>query len=510
MYILILLHVYGKIILCKHFYEEYKEFENLRHASNGHKKNMKFAINKKHEVIQASEYSSEQSWFEDLFCPVCGEQVTFVRASYGAKQRVAHFKHISGKYSQECELYIPYSGRYNAAVVKKAQSISERLAMLVNVRNNSFQFYVGTTFSEEELLSYESEGMELKISYSDGGLHKNETRLINRTQFAANKREKFPLAMGCKEVSVGVNNTEKVIHCIDGITYYRIIETESDDTSIWARKIEKNSLMQNLYVGEQYILIVPKYSVLRDIYIKGEQINTVPTYDLYFVEIKEYSDKSVEVCKQQGYNLKAVREQFDVLWPPVKTNNGYFEINSNELIALSNMELVYGGNISCSNFAREEDLYKIDFDKVLIIKDEIKEMRYVLTEPRKPQSKARPVNTVIGREIVANNDQFFLFDLCGVRKLDAYQKIRLLSNNFVQQNQKNYPLCVYRCACEKRKYIDWISEALRYYKATEMFDTETVVYNGRNPYVWQYLRQAKNTGQINSYIKRRIMEKKDD
>ena len=474
-----------------------------------HKK-MKSAINKELEEVQASEYNPRQRCLEDLFCPVCREQVIFVRASSGAKNRPAHFKHVSGENSQKCELYNPYSGSYNTAVVRKVQSISERLAMLVNVRGNFFQFYIGMTFSEEELSSYEAENTELKIAYWAGGLLKNETRLINRAQFSAHQREKFPLEVGCKEVSVSINNKGKVIPCVDGITYYRIIETESDDTSIWARKIEKNSLMQSLYVGEQYVLIAPKYTVLRDMYKISKQINTVSTFDLYFVEIKEYSDKSVEVCRQQGYNLKDIREQFDILWPPVKINNGSFEVNSNELLALSNMELAYGQNISCDNFVFEEGVYRIVLDRDLIVRGELKEYSYMLTEPRKLLCKAPRVETVICREIIADNDQFYLFNSRGVQKLDVGQKVRLLSNNFVQQNHKNYPLRRYRCKREKIKYIDWVSEALKYYKTTERFDAEEVVYKGNNPYVWQYLRKAKNSGLINSYIKRRITENTDD
>ena len=471
---------------------------------------MKFAINKEFEEIQASEYNPKQRWLEDLFCPVCGEQVTFVRASSGVRRRPAHFKHVSGENSQECELYIPYSGTYNAAVVKKVQSISERLSMFINVKGNFFQFYIGRTFSEEELLSYEAEKTELKISYWASGLHKDETRLISRAQFSANKRERFPLQTGCKEVAVSINNKGKVVSCADGITYYRIIESESDDSSTWARKIEKNSLMQNLYVGEQYVLIAPKYTVLRDIYKTSKQINTASTYDLYLVEIKEYSDKSVEVCRQQGYNLKDIREQFDILWPPTKINNGYFEVNSNELLALSNMELAYGQNISCDNFMLEEGVYRIGFDRALIVRGELKEYSYMLTEPRKLLCKAPRIETVICREIVAEDDQFLLFDSRGVRNLDVGQKIRLLQNNFVQQNHKNYPLRRYRCKREEVKYKDWVSDALKYYKTTEKFVSETIVYNGRNPYVWEYLRKAKNCGQINSYVKRRIMENTDD
>ena len=471
---------------------------------------MKYAINKQSEIIQASEYNPRKCGFEDLFCPRCKEKVTFVRESTGARDRSAHFKHVSGEYSQECELYIPFSGTYNAAVVRKGQTVSEMFVLLVNVKGNFFQFHIGVTFSEEELSTYESEKTELKISYWAGGQLKNESRLISRAQFSANKRERFPLQTGCKEVAVSINNRGKVVSCADGITYYRIIESESDDSSIWARKIEKNSLMQNLYVGEQYVLIASKYTVLRDIYKTSKQINTAPTYDLYLVEIKEYSDKSVEVCKQQGYNLKNIREQFDILWPPVKINNGYFEVNSNELLALSNMELAYGQNISCDNFVLEEGVYRIGFDKALIVRGELKEYSYMLTEPRKLLCNAPRVETVLCREIVADDDQFLLFDSRGVRNLAVGQKIRLLQNNFVQQNHKNYPLRRYRCKREEVKYKDWVSDALKYYKTTEKFVSETIVYNGRNPYVWEYLRKAKNCGLINSYVKRRIMENTDD
>lgn len=78
-------------------------------------------------------------------------------------------------------------------------------------------------------------------------------------------------------------------------------------------------------------MIVAKHTPIRDIYHVRKVINTLSTYDLYVVDIKEYNEKTVEVCRQQGYQLKDVREQFDVLWPPLKSNRGYFEVNTNEL-----------------------------------------------------------------------------------------------------------------------------------------------------------------------------------
>lgn len=471
---------------------------------------MKSAINKELEEIQASEYNPSHRWLEDLFCPVCGDPVTFVRASLGAKQRSAHFKHVSGEYSRECELYVPYSGRYNAAVVRKLQSVSEKLAMFVNIKGSFFQFYIGATFSGEELSYYESEKSELKISYWANGQCHNETRLINRTQFSANQREKFPLQVGCKEVDVSINNKKKVVSCVDAITYYHVLETESDETSIWARKIEKHNLMQSLYVGEPYVLIVAKHTPIRDIYHVRKVINTLSTYDLYVVDIKEYNEKTVEVCRQQGYQLKDVREQFDVLWPPLKSNRGYFEVNTNELFIVSNIKLTYEKNVSSNNLVFEDGIYRICFDKPLIIRGELKELKFVCTKASKLLCNAPQVETVIGQDVVADSDQFYLFDSSGVKKLCVGQRVKLFPNNFVQQNHKNYPLRRYRLKYEDVKNNNWVLEALKYYKATEKFDTKEVVYNGKNPYVWQYLRKIKNCGLINSYIKRKIMENTDD
>lgn len=474
------------------------------------KKRMKSAINKELIEIQAMEYNSMQNKFEDLYCPVCGEQVTFVRASSGARQRVAHFKHISGKKSQECELYVPFSGGYYAVSPRKIQSAGENLALLVNIKDNFFQFYIGISFSEENLSYYESEKTELKISYVSEGRNKTETRLVNREHFSPNHMEKIPLQSDSKNVTIIFNDKSKVISCAEGMTYYRVSEMLSDDTSIWARKIEKNSLIKSLYVGEQYVLIVPKHAVLREIYHVKKQIRTLPIYDVYLVEISEYNDNAVNVCKQQGYNLKDVREQFDILWPPVKNNNGIYEVNSGKLYAISNIELEYKENISCDKMILEEGVYKIDFNNVLLISSETKEFTYMAVKTQKLPCKPLQVKTVIAQEITADNDQYYWFNSKGVQRLSIGQKIKLLPHNLVQQNCKNYPLQRYRCKYEDVKHVDWISDALKYYKAIEKFTSEDIIYNGQNPYVWQYLRKIKNSGYINCYIKRRILEDTDD
>ncbi len=473
---------------------------------------MKSAINNEFNEILASEYNPRLHWYEELFCPVCGEQVTFVRESSGAKYRAAHFKHVSGEKSQECELYIPYSGVHNAAltVIRKTQSASESLAMFVNIKGNSFQFCVGVAFSKEMLSYYESKKAEFKISYFVGDQNKSETRLINRGYFSDNHMEKFQLQAGCREVLISINNIKRSISCAEGMTYYRVSDTLSEDNSIWARKIEKNKLIESLYVGERYVLIVPKHAVLRDIYNVIKHIKMLPTYDLYLVEISEYSDKAVEVCKQQGYNLKDVCEQFDVLWPPIKNNNGIYEVSSNELYAISNLVLEYGQNVSCDSLTLDGDVYKIAFNKTLFINGETKEFRFVSVETRRQQYGKPQIEIIIGREITADDDQYYIYSSQGVQKMVIGQTIKLLPNNFVQQNHKNYPLRKYQCECKNIKYDDWISDALKYYKAVEKFIPEEVVYTGENPYVWQYIRKIKNSGLINCCVKRRILEKIDD
>ena len=467
---------------------------------------MKYAINKENEIILADDYNPRNQWLEKLLCPCCKEPVKFVRESTGERYRTAHFRHKSGKKSQDCELYIPFSGSYNIGDIKRSQLATDNLAMCVNVKNNFFQFYIAITFSEEDLTDYESQQATFKLSYQVNGRSFNETRLINHAQFSANHRERFPLNVGCKDVSFSINNIKKTVSCADNTTYYRINEAESDVTSIWARQIEKNSLTQSLYIGERYVLVVPKHSPLRDIYHIIQSITTVSIYDLYIVEIKEYSDKTIAICESQGYNSKEVREQFGILWPPVKNNNGYFEANSNNLCIMSNIELAVDKNISCDSLIFEDEVYYADFDRGLAISGELKNIKCIFMESNEPICNVLGVETVICKEVTIDTDQYYIFDSCGVRKLDMGQKIKLLPNGFVQQNHGNYPVRKYKPKKEDISYDDWISEALRYYKSTEKFCPEVVAYNGKNPYVWKYLQKIKNSGLINCYIKRRIME----
>ncbi|WP_251545818.1 hypothetical protein [Pumilibacter intestinalis] len=368
---------------------------------------MKYAINKENEIIWADDYNPRNQWLEKLLCPCCKEPVKFVRESAGDRYRTAHFRHKSGKKSQDCELYIPFSGSYNIGNIKRSQLATDNLAMCVNVKNNFFQFYIAITFSEEDLIDYESQQATFKLSYWANERPFNETRLINHAQFSANHQGSFPLNIGCKDVLFSINNTEKTISCANNTTYYRINEAESDDDSIWARQIEKDSLTQSLYIGERYVLVVPKYSPLRDIYHIIQSITTVSTYDLYIVEIKEYNDKTIEICESQGYNLKEVREQFGILWPPVKNNNGYFEANSNNLCVMSNIELESGKNINFDSLTFEDDVYYVCFDRGLTISGELKNIRCVFVESSEPIYNALRIETVICKEVSIDSAQYY-------------------------------------------------------------------------------------------------------
>lgn len=418
---------------------------------------MKYAINKENEIIWADDYNPRNQWFEKLRCPCCKEPVKFVRESAGDRYRTAHFRHKSGKKSQDCELYIPFSGSYNIGNIKRSQFATDNLAMCVNVKNSFFQFYIAITFSEEDLTYYESQQATFKLSYQVNGRSFNETRLINHTQFSANHRERFSLNVGCKDVSFSINNIEQTVSCADNATYYRINEAESDNDSIWARQIEKDSLTQSLYIGERYVLVVPKHSLLRDIYHIMQAVTTVSTYDLYIVEIKEYNDKTVEVCENQGYNLKEVREQLEILWPPVKNNDGYFETTSNNLCIMSNNELEVGKNISCDSLTFEDEVYYVCFDRGLEISGELKNIKCIFEESSEPIHNALRVETVICKEVSIDTDQYYIFDACGVRKLDMGQKVKLLPNRFVQQNHKNYPVRRYMIKREDSKQFKVIA-----------------------------------------------------
>ena len=95
---------------------------------------MKYAINKENEIILADDYNPRNQWLEKLLCPCCKEPVKFVRESTGERYRTAHFRHKSGKKSQDCELYIPFSGSYNIGDIKRSQLATDNLAI-----NNLFE-----------------------------------------------------------------------------------------------------------------------------------------------------------------------------------------------------------------------------------------------------------------------------------------------------------------------------------------------------------------------------------
>ena len=67
---------------------------------------MKYAYSSSLKIlIAASKFSSSKYSNKDLYCPCCGEKVTFFNESHGLYGKQAHFRHNHGTYRSDCENY---------------------------------------------------------------------------------------------------------------------------------------------------------------------------------------------------------------------------------------------------------------------------------------------------------------------------------------------------------------------------------------------------------------------
>lgn len=72
---------------------------------------MRFAYNNSLKMtVDAYEYRSSRFLTERLYCPCCGERVTFFPESIDGKS--AHFRHYHGTYRDDCEKYVVGYGVY--------------------------------------------------------------------------------------------------------------------------------------------------------------------------------------------------------------------------------------------------------------------------------------------------------------------------------------------------------------------------------------------------------------
>lgn len=279
-------------------------------------------------VIAASTFKASKFSSMDLYCPCCGERVSFFTESFGINNKRAHFRHYHGTYRKDCENYAigvnsPY--RPNKKINEIIQSA---YAIYFEKRNNNYSFLYSVKFTEAEIQKYQAINSYLHLTVVNNKSRDIKTE-INHVNFVDGKRTFIRLGdAGQKIISVLEDYTSQ-IDFIRRITFFKMLgDGDWTDNDFIAKKVPNgdDERKYKLFLNEKYILVVPKYSVISNSLnvIRSEKY-IFENVDVYFIEFNKIDISAKEFCAKGGYELCEGKAVLDILWPPcVEIEDSHF------------------------------------------------------------------------------------------------------------------------------------------------------------------------------------------
>lgn len=468
---------------------------------------MRFAYNNLLKLtVDAYKYKSSRLLTERLYCPCCGERVTFFSESVDGKS--AHFRHYHGTYREDCEKYVcgndVYGQRINSNDFRNEAIFFEK-------RGNRFLFTIRVSFTKEELDKYElSETiMYFKIMHNNNS---NEFKqAIDRRFFYENQNTYIELKTVGEYVIKVLNGEIQKFEFIRGITFFKMLgDGDWNDNSYITKKVNKNG-DNRLYLNEKYILVVPKYSVISNsLRIIHSEKSLSPVVDVYFVEFIDKCPSVMEFCEKGGYELFDVKEKYNVLWPPYSQRDDEMLVNKNAIFVYTNFDLIYANTINTDLIDKYNGYSKIDNVTEIII--DAGSIHAVIKYSEKNPIKELPLNPVTqtAKEYLVEDNNVCLVSPFGITKLEKNTMVRLNRVRELRSYSSTYLIKKVCYDFKEKSYNNYLIEAVQYGKAVKDFLASEVRYNGNNPYVWDYLVDCRKNKKISEVVLKLINEVNHD
>lgn len=456
-------------------------------------KKMRFAYNNLLKLrVDAYKYRSSRFSTERLYCPCCGERVTFFPESIDGKS--AHFRHYHGTYRDDCEKYV---GGYDIYGQRTNSSDFKNETVFFEKRGNRYLFSIRVSFSKEELDKYELNKafMYLKIVHNNSPFEFRQA--IDRRFFCDNQKTYIELQSVGEYVIKALDGRTQKFEFIKGITFFKMLgDCEWNDNSYIAKKISKNG-DNRLYLNEKYILVVPKHSVISSslrIIRSGKSL--FPNVDIYFIEFNDRSPSVIEFCEKGGYELCDVKEKFNILWPPVLQCDDEMITTANEVYLDANFDLIYGATINANTIVSLNGYGKVYIDSEIIV--DAGNIHAVLKCGEKNSVEEFPLETTmqIAKEYKVEENNACLISSQGITKLEKNVTVRLNREREVRSYLSTYLIKKISYAFEDKCYSNFLLDAVQYGKMTKKFLASEVNYYGHNPYVWNYLIDCRKNKKI--------------
>lgn len=468
-------------------------------------------------VISASNFKLSKFSNNDLYCPYCGERVSFFTESSGIFSRQAHFRHYHGTYRNDCENYFIGTNSSYKPIKKINEIIQSSYSIYFEKRNNSYSFLYAVKFSESEIQKYQAINSYLHLTIVNNGRRRDIKTEINHVNFIDGKRTFIRLGDAGQKIISVLENESSQINFISGITFFKILgDAEWSDGDFIAKKIPNgdDARKYKLFLNEKYILVVPKHSVISNSLnvIRSEKY-IFENVDVYFIEFNKIDISAKEFCSKGGYELCEGKATLDILWPPCFEIGDTYFIKDNVVFLKTNFPLVYGESINTHQVEDGEKFSCISIDKETIIDAENIhcEIGSFLNGTKVcSEYDNLSVDYEDAAEYKAQDDNACLIFPYGVKKLNKYQKIKLNLAREIRLYKSNYVVKIVRYPMPVNAHKNIIKNVIWFNRKSIRFSLEKILYKGNNPYVWEYLQRCRKTHMINEKVLELLEGEKDD
>lgn len=447
-------------------------------------------------------------------CPCCGEEV-YVAAAYSTRQ-AAHFRHRSGNNDIECENYLGKYGMFSTDAQSR-KSKNERAEFYFD--NNTKLFYLGLSFSEDEISSYEqlSAIFELRVASEAQPFY---TIRIDSKNFTSDMQRLFPInkfshSYFLSNTLNGVKRKYELFNMVinNAATFFKIQVRDGG----YRAKLVRSSV---LYTGVPYFMFFQgqgHYWSPVDIKLPSEiQVESTTkfeTMDRKFlgkvVTITAKTMQIVSLLSSWGYRLEAA-ETLTLLWPPAIASDDNSLICSDVAYLYSSFELQAHGNIN----VQSKDITRIaDGLTRVAVKPRIKvykknvELRLEKFEQELNIYDRLIIAQKVQKNFQVEDNESFMFNSLGVYPLSKGTNIYMTPGSEVRHYFNGYlDGIVVPPELNILSGEQLLQDALMYYKRLEMLSWGDFGSLELSQTAFQYIKNCEKTGLINSAVKHLINE----
>lgn len=443
-------------------------------------------------------------------CLCCGEEVYLAAA--GSNERSPHFRHRRGNNDKDCEQYLGQVGavEHYVSVRKNKQ---EHIEFYFNKERMTFE--VGIAFSEEELRDCEQNKNSMAISAKICA----EPFLsvpINKTIFAPGENHYFTLSVYSNHYYVSFSANKKVYSYLD------VIKRDGGLNIYKVRLQDKRANLHRtdlLYTETAYIAISEDENLIQElkglensVYVEDQLNFHTIGIDFYGIAFSiKCADYSLKLFFQKnGYQIE-ISESFDILWPPVYTENSDFVCNYDKIYVNSSFKLISHGNTNIDDFLIQnidDNLLEISINDFIIIYEKNIDISVKKSIIQSDDSiYVDPETIYMSKYIVSDIYTYFLFDNDGCTRLIAGTTIYLsekdkvigYKNGHIREIILGYPL-------EEESPEKVIFDILKYHPQSEKYVSDEFIDITPSEAAMSYLENCYRSGRINTVVKRYIGE----